>query len=163
MTSQAPKIKFQRADEYRGKVFQLGEYRAEGGDISGLLTLQTKIIIPTGCASRGDDLYLAEFSFRTTRVPDGNAQYDPEQFTAVFNYADLRVKGVFDRIKRASSGIEAIFAPITNPSRTTPAQYDLQTKTDVLRCILSLEDQTAHIEAERQAESARRQAYIFQQ
>ncbi len=108
----------------------LGNYHAEAEKIKADLHL--------GFVNDFIDWYIADFNFYTNPVYLTDLK---EGFSVRINYISTNLNDIFVRIKRAESGIEEILEQEMN--------YGFQGKwkntRKVIRCILSLEDQTKNL------------------
>jgi len=144
MTSSA-----ERTKEITGKVEDLGEYHAESGRIKADLHL-TSIIHTLAVVDSGTDWYRAQFNFYT----DPQWQGETEGFSVKIDYILGYLPEIFTRVKKSEKGIENLLSSPTSHS------WDINSATDVIRCILSLEDQTQHISKEREVAAKERRTYV---
>lgn len=139
----------ERTKEITGKIEDLGKYHVESGRIKADLDLKTKITT-LGAIHSGVDWYQAIFNFYTGPQWRG----DEKGFGVQINYSFDTLNEIFKRVKKAEKGIEALLASPTDHN------WDIYSATDVIKCIISLEDQTQHIYKEREKAAKKREAYI---
>ena len=105
----------------------LGKYEAESGRIKSELHLLSR--------KHGIDFYVADFNFYTAPQWQG----DEEEFSTRIHYSFSSLREAFARVKRAEKGIEFLLASKTDHN------WDPLSASDVISCILNLEDQTRHL------------------
>ena len=139
-----------RSEQVPGICDDLGKYHAESGRINADLTLKANI---KGLAvlDSGTDWYASAFNFYTAPQWKG----DKVGFSVKVSYSFINLDEVFARVKRAEKGIEMMLASATDHN------WDCKSATDVIRCILSLEDQTKHIYAEREDAAQKRREIVY--
>ena len=140
----------ERTREIAGREEDLGRHNAESGRIKADLHLTAKVVF-LGMIGPGTDWYSADFNFYT----NPQWQSDKEGFNVMVSYSFQSLKEIFTRVKRAEKGIEMILAPVTDHN------WDWRGATDVVGCILSLEEKTKHLYEERKKAAEERRAYIY--
>lgn len=139
----------ERTNELRGKEEELGKYHSESGRIKGDLQLKA-INLTCAVVDPGYDLYVANFIFYT--APQWRSC--KEGFSVRVGYSSTELKDIFDRMTLAEKSIEMMLASSTDHN------WDWKSARDVMRCILSLEDQTRHLYEERESAAEKREAYV---
>jgi len=139
----------ERTREVGLKVEDLGTYHAERERIKASLNLKARIVV-LGVIDSGMDWYVGDFNFYTKPQWIG----DKEGFSVKIRYSFNSLKEIFTRVKRAEKGIESLLAPPDNH------YWDRKSATDIIGCILSLEDQTKHLYEKRQQATEERRAYV---
>ena len=139
----------ERTQKIKDKIEGLGKYHVESGRIKADLDLKAKITI-LGAIDSGIDWYYANFNFYT----DPQWRGDKKGFGVQINYSINTLNNIFKRIKRAEKGIESILADPGDDD------WDVNSATDVIKCILSLEDQTQNIYKEREKAAQKRKNYV---
>lgn len=129
----------------------LGTYNSEANRIKAELTLTARL---HGHAMNdsGSDWYIADVKFYTNPVWQGHE----EGFSVNAHYSLNVLDGIFMRMKRAESGFEEILMPPCDHN------YKWEEQREVMKCILSLEDQVAHIPEERKKASKARYKWVHE-
>jgi len=140
----------ERTEKIKGKIENLGKYHAESGRIKSDLSLKTKISV-FGVIDSGTDWYQASFNFYT----DPQWQGDEKGFSTKVNYSFNTLNEIFNRVKKAEKSIEFLL------SSATDHNWDVNSATDVIKCILSLEDQTQHLYEKRKEAAEKRESYVY--
>ncbi len=128
----------------------LGTYVAEADRIKARLTL-TADIKRLGVMGTGTDWYVARVEFSTNPV----WQEDEKGFSVIAQYSLNGLEDIFARMKAAEEGVEEFLMPVTDHN------YNWREQREVMRCILSLEDQTKHLYQERKEAEKKRRIHVY--
>jgi len=129
---------------------ELGTYVAEAARIKAELKLRADIK-HIGVISSGSDWYWADVKFFTQPQFQG----DEEGYSVTAHYNSSHLDSIFRKLKRAESGFEEILLSSTDHN------YKWQERREVMKCILSLEDQTNHLIKERENAANERKKLMY--
>ena len=128
----------------------LGNYHAEAGRIKADLSLTTNLVF-LGVISSGTDWYQADVKFYTTPQYQGEI----EGFSIAAHFSSNVLSELLGRMKAAESGIEEMLR------RGSSLNDNWKEKRDVIKCILSLEEQTKHLYGEREKAARKRNIAVY--
>lgn len=129
----------------------LGEYHSEAGRLHADLHLKARLV-GFAVVDAGTDWYEAHLTI-STKKPVYQGEVEP--FSVKIYNSSNDLFEIFSRLKKATRGIQELLAPPTDHN------WDPRTDTDVIRCISSLEDQTAHIHEERKLAEEKRREFVY--
>jgi len=128
----------------------LGVYKAEAKRIKAELKLRADITRLT-IIDPGTDWYVADVKLFTAPQYQG----DSEGFSVTAHYSSNVLSEIFARMKSAEEGIEEFLISSTDHN------YKWRKRREVMRCILSLEDQTSHLYDERLKAAEERRLHVY--
>lgn len=129
----------------------LGAYVAKADSITAELELRADLKGIGGAVSSGDDWYVADVKFFTGIQFIG----DTEGFSVTAHYNSNVLGEIFAKMKAAEAGIEEFLRDRFDHN------YRWNERREVMRCILSLEDQTKNIYEERYDAKRKRNLHLY--
>ena len=126
---------------------ELGTYAVKANRISAELRLEARVY---GLSEKdpGRDWYIADVTFFTKP----SLEQDKKGASVTAHYSAGLLERIFERLKAAEAGFEEILKDPFSRNRW-------EEEREVMRCIISLEDQTKHLYEER-AEARRARAIV---